>query len=196
MGLGLSICRSIIDAHEGKIWATNNADCGATFYFSLPIDSRKEDSDYCVTVPLPPNATVFVVDVSKTVQAMKHGAFDFLTKPVNAKNLLPAIHAAIERDAVTRREQANLSEICARLATLTTRERDVLEHVVTGKLNKQIASDLGITEATVKMHRAHVMAKMKVQAVADLVRLAELCGIRGSSRVTGSGNKQTETAIC
>ena len=127
---------------------------------------------------------------------MKHGAFDFLTKPVNAKNLLPAIHAAIERDAVTRREQANLSEICARLDTLTTREREVLEHVVTGKLNKQIASDLGITEATVKMHRAHVMAKMKVQAVADLVRLAELCGIRGSSRVTGSGNKQTETAIC
>ena len=135
-------------------------------------------------------------DVSKSVQAMKGGAFDFLTKPVNAKNLLPAIHAAIEKDAVARQERARLSEICARLNTLTPREREVLEHVVTGKLNKQIASDLGITEATVKMHRAHVMAKMKVQAVADLVRLAELCGIRGSSRVTGSVNKQTETAIC
>ena len=136
------------------------------------------------------------VDVSKTVQAMKHGAFDFLTKPVHAKNLLPAIHAAIERDAVTRREQAKLSEICARLDTLTPREREVLQHVVAGKLNKQIASELGVTYATIKMHRARVMTKMKVQAVADLVRLAELCGIRGSSRVTGAGNKQTETAIC
>ena len=100
---------------------------------------------------------------------------------MNAKNLLAAIHAAIERDAVTRREKAKLCEICARLDTLTPREREVLEHVVAGKLNKQIASDLGITEATIKMHRARVMAKMKVQAVADLVRLAELCGIRGSS---------------
>jgi FixJ family two-component response regulator len=121
-------------------------------------------------------------DVSKSVQAMKGGAFDFLTKPVNAKNLLPAIHAAIEKDAVARQEQAKLSEICARLDTLTPREREVLEHVVTGKLNKQIAGDLSVTEATVKMHRARVMAKMKVQSVADLVRLAEHCGIRGSSQ--------------
>ena len=118
-------------------------------------------------------------DVSKSVQAMKDGAFDFLTKPVNAKNLLPAIRAAIERDAVARREQANLSEICARLDTLTPREREVLEHVVDGKLNKQIACDLGITETTVKMHRARVMVKMKVQSVAELARLAEQCGIRG-----------------
>src|SRR6266542_3118586 len=118
-------------------------------------------------------------DVSKSVQAMKGGAFDFLTKPVNAKNLLPAIRAAIERDAVARRVQANLSEIRARLDALTPREREVLEHIVAGKLNKQIASDLGISEATVKMHRARVMTKMKVQGVADLVRLAEVCGIRG-----------------
>jgi FixJ family two-component response regulator len=118
-------------------------------------------------------------DVSKSVQAMKGGAFDFLTKPVNAKNLLPAIRAAIERDAVVRQEQAKLSEICARLDTLTPREREVLEHIVDGKLNKQIACDLGITEATVKMHRARVMVKMKVQSVAELARLAEQCGIRG-----------------
>jgi FixJ family two-component response regulator len=120
-------------------------------------------------------------DVSKSVQAMKGGAIDFLTKPVNAKNLLPAIHAAIERDAVGRREGAKLSEIRARLATLTPRELEVLEHVVIGKLNKQIASDLGITQSTIKMHRARVMTKMKVQAVAELVRLTECCGIRGSS---------------
>ena len=118
-------------------------------------------------------------DVSKSVQAMKHGAFDFFSKPVKEKDLLPAVRAAIERDAVARREQAKLSEICARLDTLTPREREVLEHVVAGKLNKQIAGDLGITEATVKMHRARVMTKMKVQGVADLVRLAEVCGIRG-----------------
>ena len=118
-------------------------------------------------------------DVSKSVQAMKGGAFDFLTKPVNAKNLLPAIRAAIERDAVARREQAKLSEIYARLDTLTPRERELLEHVVAGKLNKQIACDLGITEATVKMHRARVIAKMKVQSVAELARLTERCGIRG-----------------
>ena len=120
-------------------------------------------------------------DVSQSVQAMKHGAFDFLTKPVNAKKLLPAIHAAIEKDAVAREEQARLSEICARLNTLTPREREVLEHVVAGQLNKQIADDLGITEATVKMHRARVMAKMKVQSVAELARLVERCGTRGNS---------------
>ena len=120
-------------------------------------------------------------DVSKSVQAMKSGAFDFLTKPVNAKNLLPAIRAAIERDAVVRREQAELSEICAHLDTLTPRERELLEHVVAGKLNKQIAGDLGITEATVKMHRARVMAKMKMQSVAELARWMERCGIRGTN---------------
>ena len=118
-------------------------------------------------------------DVSKSVQAMKHGAFDFFSKPVKEKDLLPAVRAAMERNAVARREQAKLSEICARLDTLTPREREVLERVVAGKLNKQIAGDLGITEATVKTHRARLMTKMKVQGVADLVRLAEVCGIRG-----------------
>ncbi len=118
-------------------------------------------------------------DVSKSVQAMKHGAFDFFSKPVKEKDLLPAVRAAIERNAVARREQARFSEICARLDILTPREREVLEHVVAGKLNKQIAGDLGITEATVKVHRARAMTKMKVQGVADLVRLAEVCGIRG-----------------
>src|SRR6266496_2629879 len=118
-------------------------------------------------------------DVSKSVQAMKHGAFDFLTKPVKDKDLLTAVRAAIETDAFVRREKAKMSEILARLDKLTPRERELLEHVVAGKLNKQIAADLGITEATVKMHRARVMTKMKVQGVADLVRLAEVCGIRG-----------------
>jgi len=120
-------------------------------------------------------------DISKSVQAMKQGAFDFLSKPAKDKDLLTAVRAAFERDSVVRQEQGKVSEIRARLDTLTPREREVLEQVVSGKLNKQIASDLGITEATVKMHRAHVMEKMKVQSVAELTRLAERCGIRGNS---------------
>ena len=120
-------------------------------------------------------------DVSKSVEAMKRGAFDFLSKPVKDKDLLPAVRAALEKDAVARSEQAKLSEIRTLLDTLTPREREVLEHVVAGKLNKQIAGDMGITEATVKMHRAHVMAKMKVQSVAELARLTERCGTRGNN---------------
>src|SRR5947208_7489894 len=120
-------------------------------------------------------------DVSKSVQAMKRGAFDFLSKPVKDKDLLTAVRAAIERDAVARLEQAKLSEIRTSLDTLTPREEEVLEHVVSGKLNKQIAADLGIPEATVKKHRARVMAKMKVQSVAELARLTERCGTRGNS---------------
>jgi len=120
-------------------------------------------------------------DVSKSVQAMKDGAFDFLTKPVKDKDLLIAVRAAIETDAFVRREKAKMSEILARLDKLTPRERELLEHVVAGKLNKQIACDLGITEATVKMHRARVMAKMKVKSVAELARLTERCGIRGTN---------------
>src|SRR4029077_9746550 len=115
-------------------------------------------------------------DVSKSVQAMKRGAFDFLSKPVKGTDLLTAVHAAIERHPVVPRIQAQLYEIRARPDTLTPREREVPEHVVAGQLNKQIAGDMGITEATVKMHRAHVMAKMKVQSVAELARLTERCG--------------------
>jgi FixJ family two-component response regulator len=120
-------------------------------------------------------------DVPKSVQAMKSGAFDFLIKPVKDRDLLRTVRAAIEKDGIARQEQAKLSDICARLAVLTRREREVLEHVVDGKLNKQIAGDLGIAEATVKMHRARVMTKMKVQSVAELARLTERCGSRGSS---------------
>ena len=115
-------------------------------------------------------------DVSKSVQAMKQGAFDFLSKPAKDKDLLTAVRAAFERDTVVRQERAKLSEIRARLETLTPREREVLQHVVSGKLNKQIAGDLGIAEATVKMHRAHVMEKMKVESVAELTRLTERFG--------------------
>ncbi len=113
--------------------------------------------------------------IPQSVQAMKHGASDFLTKPVNDEDLLAAVRAAIEKNRDLRREQAELSEIRTRLASLTPREREVLEYVVAGKLNKQIAGTLGTVEQTVKVHRAHVMQKMKVQSVAELVRLMERC---------------------
>ncbi len=119
-------------------------------------------------------------DIPKSVQAMKLGASDFLTKPVNDEDLLAAVRVAIEKHRALRREQAELSEIRARLATLTPREREVLEYVVAGKMNKQIAGELGTVEQTVKIHRAHVMQKMRVQSVAELVRLTERCGIGGA----------------
>jgi FixJ family two-component response regulator len=118
-------------------------------------------------------------DIPKSVEAMKHGASDFLTKPVNDEDLLAAVRVAIEKDRALRQRHTDLSEIRARLATLTPREREVLEHVVKGQLNKQIAGDLGTVEQTVKVHRAHVMQKLKVQSVAELVRLTQRCGING-----------------
>jgi len=116
-------------------------------------------------------------DIPKSVQAMKHGASDFLTKPVNDEDLLAAVRMAIQKDRNRRREQSELSEIRTRLATLTPREREVLEYVVAGKLNKQIAGDLGTVEQTIKVHRARAMQKMRVQSVAELVRLTQRCGI-------------------
>ena len=117
-------------------------------------------------------------DIPSSVRAMKEGASDFLTKPVNDEELLAAVRVAIEKNRALHREQAELSEIRARVTTLTPREREVLEYVVAGKLNKQIASELGTVEQTVKVHRAHVMQKMKAHSVAELVRLTERCGIR------------------
>jgi FixJ family two-component response regulator len=119
-------------------------------------------------------------DIPKSVRAMKHGATDFLTKPVNDEELLAAVRAAIEKHRALRRERAELSEIRARLARLTPREREVLEYVIAGKLNKQIAGDLGTVEQTVKVHRSRAMKKMKVQSVAELARLMERCHINGS----------------
>lgn len=121
-------------------------------------------------------------NIPKSVEAMKHGAIDFLTKPVNDEDLLGAIRMAIEKDRAIRHEQIELSEIRARLATLTPREREVLKQVVAGKLNKQIASDLGTVEQTIKIHRARVMQKMRVQSVAELVRLTQRCGIGESAQ--------------
>lgn len=118
-------------------------------------------------------------DVPMCAQAMKRGAADFLTKPVDDADLLAAVHRALEQDHAARRTRAELASIHARLASLTPREREVLEHVVSGQLNKQIAGDLGTVENTVKAQRARMMEKMQVGSVAELARLAERAGITG-----------------
>ena len=116
-------------------------------------------------------------DIPMSVAAMKRGAVDFLTKPVDDAALLNAVHAAIAKDRVQRQARAEVAEIEQRLATLTPREREVLEHVIAGHINKQTAADLGTVEKTIKVHRARVIEKMKVHSVAELVRLAERAGI-------------------
>jgi FixJ family two-component response regulator len=116
-------------------------------------------------------------DVPTSVQAMKRGALDFLIKPVNDEDLLKAVHSALEKDRIAQQARAELDDILERLATLTPREREVLTHVVSGQLNKQIASDLGTVEKTIKVHRARVMEKMKAHSVAELVRLFERASI-------------------
>jgi FixJ family two-component response regulator len=121
-------------------------------------------------------------DVPTSVRAMKAGAIDFLTKPVSDKDLLSAIVRAVERDTEDRRNLAELASIEAKLATLTPREREVLAHVVAGRLNKQIAGDLGTVEKTIKVHRGRMMEKMGVRTVADLVRMAEKAGVPPQQR--------------
>jgi FixJ family two-component response regulator len=116
-------------------------------------------------------------DIPTSVRAMKAGAIDFLTKPVSSDVLLEAIARAEKTDAEARRHRAELAAIEAKLATLTPREREVLTHVVAGRLNKQIAGDLGTVEKTIKVHRSRMMEKLGVRTVADLVRLAEKAGV-------------------
>ena len=115
-------------------------------------------------------------NIPLSVRAMKAGAVDFIEKPFEDQSLLDAINHSLKKDRQTKLEQAELREIQQRVDSLTPREREVFAHVVSGKLNKQIAFELGTTERTIKAHRARVMKKMQAKSLADLIRLAEKVG--------------------
>ena len=115
-------------------------------------------------------------DVPMTVRAMKAGAVEFLTKPFDDQVLLDAVHAAIERDRAWRQQAGGLASLKARYDGLTAREKEVMKLVVAGRVNKQIAADLGLSGVTVKVHRGQVMRKMLAKSVAELVRMADRLG--------------------
>jgi FixJ family two-component response regulator len=116
-------------------------------------------------------------EIETAVQAMKMGAFDFIQKPFTEANLLERVRAAIEADRLRRAEDRDREEIGIRFATLSRREREVLEHLVRGEVNKTIAHALGITLKTVEFHRARIMRKMHADSFASLVKMAHLCGV-------------------
>jgi FixJ family two-component response regulator len=117
-------------------------------------------------------------DIPMSVQAMKAGAIDFLTKPFRDQDILDAVAAALERDRNRRKDEQQLSDLRARFEALTEREREVMGLVTAGLMNKQSAGELGLSEITVKIHRGHVMRKMAARSLADLVRMAEVLGVR------------------
>jgi FixJ family two-component response regulator len=117
-------------------------------------------------------------DIPMTVRAMKAGAVDFLTKPFRDQDMLDAVTTAIARDRNSRNEARALSDLHARLMTLTAREQEVLALVTTGLMNKQVAAEIGIAEITVKIHRGHIMKKMGAKSLADLVKMAQTLGIQ------------------
>jgi FixJ family two-component response regulator len=139
------------------------------------LDLQKRMAEGDLEIPI-----VFITghgDIPMSVQAMKAGAVGFLTKPFRDQDLLDAIQQALERDRSTRNQRAAIEDLRSRFDSLTTREREVMERVVAGMLNKQVAGELGTSETTVKVHRHHVMEKMGASSLAVLIRMADRLGI-------------------
>jgi FixJ family two-component response regulator len=146
------------------------------------LDLQKRMTEVGLEIPI-----VFLTghgNIPASVQAMKAGAVEFLTKPFDEQDLLQAIHEAIERDRQNRQQYAEMRELQSRYESLTAREQEVMQQVVSGLLNKQIAAELNIAEYTVKIHRGRVMRKMHAESLADLVRMAENLQIRSHKRST------------
>jgi FixJ family two-component response regulator len=135
------------------------------------LDFQRELSAANIDLPI-----IFITahaDVAMSVQAMKGGALEFLTKPIRDQDLLDAIQLGLERDRARREGESALAALRERFETLTPREREVMTEVLKGRLNKQIAGDIGVSEVTVKAHRGQVMRKMKASSLLDLARMAE-----------------------
>lgn len=138
------------------------------------LDLQKRMAEVELAIPI-----VFISghgDIPMSVRAMKAGAVEFLTKPFREQELLDAVQQALERDRTTREQRAEITELRSRYRLLTPREREVMALVVTGLLNKQVAGELGTSEASVKVHRQHVMEKMRAGSLAALVRMADRVG--------------------
>jgi FixJ family two-component response regulator len=146
------------------------------------LDLQTALAERAVTLPI-----IFVTghgEIPDTVRAIQHGAVDFLTKPVKGDVLLAAVGRALAQDAAARSVQLRQQDLRRRYERLTPREREVFLHLIAGQLNKQVAADLEITERTIKMHRAHILQKLEVDSMAEMVRLALDLGITGAH--TGS----------
>ncbi len=135
------------------------------------LDFQRKLAEAGIPIPI-----IFITghgDIPMSVQAMKSGAVEFLTKPFREQDLLDGIHEALERHRATRERRSEAAELQKRYATLTAREREVMRLVVCGMQNKQIAAELGSSETTVKIHRGHVMEKMRAKSLVELVRIAD-----------------------
>jgi FixJ family two-component response regulator len=139
------------------------------------LEFQRKLADSNIAIPI-----IFITghgDIPMSVRAMKAGAIEFLTKPFRAQDLLDAIQIALEKDRQTRRRDAEVAELATRFASLTPRERQVLPLLVSGRLNKQIAADIGTSEAAAKVHRSQLMRKMRADSLPELVRMAQKLGI-------------------